>query len=193
MTESKRGLIRSSTREFYQEGKKTTDYSLFDFLHGYMYSRWPYLYISVALGEHRLHKVIQPIFLFMQSIMEPTHEDELEEFGNGWANSYHGKVVPIDEAKRLGQLEHPNIVPALNFVNLNAVNLKNGCKIGFYFFMVFITFFFKLRFSNLVQRNDQLMISFYLLSERQIIDFSNLIRLNTQPMRIMAQSFTRFN
>ena len=79
MTTNKRGLIKNSTREFYREGKNTADYSLFDFLHGYMYLKWPYLYISVALGDHRLYKVIQPIFLFIQSIMEPSQDDEPED------------------------------------------------------------------------------------------------------------------
>jgi len=75
MTTNQRGLIKSSTSEFYREGKNTANYSLFDFVHGYMYSKWPYLYISVALGEHRLYKILQPIFLFLQSILEPSHED----------------------------------------------------------------------------------------------------------------------
>ena len=113
MLGSRKGLIKTSTRAFYREGKKTEDYSLFDFLHGYMYSKWPYLYISVALGEHRLYKVIQSIFLFFQSIMEPSQEDEPEEFGNAWANAYHGKVVPIDEAKRLVSIQEEVVIKDL--------------------------------------------------------------------------------
>lgn len=116
MTGSKRGLIRTSTREFYQEGKRTVDYSLFDFLHGYMYSKWPYFYISVALGEHRLYKIIQPIFLFLQSILEPTQDNEPEEFGDAWANAYHGKVVPIDEAKRLVSIRKEIVIKDLEQV-----------------------------------------------------------------------------
>jgi len=116
MTTNKRGLIKNTTREFYRDGKNAANYSLFDFLHGYMYLKWPYLYISVALGEHRLYKVIQPIFLFFQSIMEPSHEDGPEEFGNAWANAYHGKVVPIDEAKRLVSIEEEIVIKDLEQV-----------------------------------------------------------------------------
>jgi Pyruvate/2-oxoacid:ferredoxin oxidoreductase delta subunit len=116
MTTNQRGLIKSSTSEFYREGKNTANYSLFDFVHGYMYSKWPYLYISVALGEHRLYKILQPIFLFLQSILEPSHEDEPEEFGNAWANSYHGKVVPIDEAKRLVSIQEEIVIKDLEQV-----------------------------------------------------------------------------
>ncbi len=116
MSEKRRILVKNTTREFYREGKKTPDYSLFDFVHGYMYSKWPYLYISVALGEHRLYKVIQPIFLFIQSIMEPSQEDESKEFVNAWANAYHGKVVPIDEAKRLVSIREEIVIKNLEQV-----------------------------------------------------------------------------
>ena len=116
MTVQKRGLIKNSTRNFYRERKNAGEYSLFDFMHGYMYSKWPYLYISVALGEHRLYKIIQPIFLFIQSIMEPSQGDEPEEFGNAWANAYHGKVVPLDEAKRLVSIKEDIVIKDLERV-----------------------------------------------------------------------------
>jgi len=116
MTIQKRGLIKNSTRNFYSERETAGDYSFFDFLHGYAYSKWPYLYISVALGEHRLYKVIQPIFLFLQSILEPSRDDEPEEFGYAWANAYHGKVVPIDEAKRLVSIQEEIVIKDLEQV-----------------------------------------------------------------------------
>ena len=52
-------IVNGSTRKFFREGKKTEDYSFYDFLHGYTYIKWPYLYISVALGEHKLTKILQ--------------------------------------------------------------------------------------------------------------------------------------
>lgn len=116
MEKTRSSFLKTSTREFYQEGKKTENYSLFDFMHGYMYSKWPYLYISVALGEHRLYKLIQPIFLLLQSIMEPAKNSEPEEFENAWANAYHGKVVPIDEAKRLVSIQEEVVIKDLEQV-----------------------------------------------------------------------------
>jgi len=92
-------LMKDSTKAFYQEGKNTEDYSLYDFLHGYLYAKWSYLYISVALGEHRLHKVLAPIFLFLSGLFGEK-ESELDP-GYAWANSYHGKVVPLEEARNL--------------------------------------------------------------------------------------------
>jgi Pyruvate/2-oxoacid:ferredoxin oxidoreductase delta subunit len=116
MSRQKRGLIRKSTREFYLEGKRTADYSLYDFMHGYLYSKWPYLYISVALGEHRLSKVLQPVFLFLKAILEPAHKGEPESPGFAWANSYHGKVVPIDEAQRLVSIQEDIFIKDLEQV-----------------------------------------------------------------------------
>ncbi len=116
MSENRKGLVKNTTRDFYQEGKRTANYSLSNFLHGYLYLKWPYFYISAALGEHRLYKIIQPIFLFLQSILEPSHNDEPVEPGYAWANSYHGKVVPIDEAKRLVSIHEEIIIKDLEQV-----------------------------------------------------------------------------
>lgn len=116
MNRPKNLFAKPSTKNFYAERENAGDYSFFDFLHGYAYSKWPYLYISVALGEHRFYKVIQPIFLFLQSILEAKKEDDPEEFGNAWANSYHGKVVPLDEAKNLVSVKEEIVIRDLEHV-----------------------------------------------------------------------------
>jgi hypothetical protein len=43
-------LVRPSTRALRREWRKVKDYSFLEFLHGYVYSRWPYLYIGTAIG-----------------------------------------------------------------------------------------------------------------------------------------------
>ncbi len=45
---------RPSTRAFMREARRTPGYSLLDWLHGYIYARWPYLYIGIGTGEHPL-------------------------------------------------------------------------------------------------------------------------------------------
>jgi len=102
MKKSKNLLLKRSTSEFILEGRNAGEYSRFDSFHGYLYSKWPYLYISVALGEHPLNKVLAPFFMFLSSLFGT--EEELEP-GHAWANSYHGKVVPVDEAKRLVSIQ----------------------------------------------------------------------------------------
>ena len=52
---------RPSTRAFIREARRMPGYSLFDWLHGYVYSRWPYLYIGIGTGEHPLAKRGKPI------------------------------------------------------------------------------------------------------------------------------------
>ena len=71
MDANNKRLIKQSTKAFYQEGKITEDYSLYDFLHGYLYSRWPYLYIGVALGEHKLARLLKPLFLGLSRFLTP--------------------------------------------------------------------------------------------------------------------------
>ena len=71
MNKNGRSLLTKSTRELYKEGKNTEDYTLYDFLHGYSYIKWPYLYIGVALGEHKLSKILQPLFLFLSKVLTP--------------------------------------------------------------------------------------------------------------------------
>ena len=45
-------FINESTRAFIKEARKTPNYSLLDFLHGYIYGRWIYLYIDLGTGNH---------------------------------------------------------------------------------------------------------------------------------------------
>ena len=52
MAKKRFNIFQPSTRAFINEARKTPEYRLFDFLHGYVYSRWPYLYISIGKGEH---------------------------------------------------------------------------------------------------------------------------------------------
>lgn len=99
VTFPKNPLLRRSTKIFFQEGENAGEYSQFDKLHGYLYSKWPYLYISVALGEHRLNKILAPFFLFISSLFE--EKEESQDPSYAWANSYHGKVVPLKEAENL--------------------------------------------------------------------------------------------
>jgi hypothetical protein len=43
-------FIKPSTQAFLLEARNTPGYSFFDFLHGYVYGRWPYLYIGIGKG-----------------------------------------------------------------------------------------------------------------------------------------------
>ncbi len=50
----KRKLVQPSTRALLREARRTPGYSLLDLLHGYVYGRWVYLYLSIGGGHHWL-------------------------------------------------------------------------------------------------------------------------------------------
>jgi ferredoxin len=133
MSTRKRGLLKGSTKNFYQEGKQTEDYSLFDFLHGYLYAKWPYLYIGVATGEHPLSRLLTPVFLLISSLADPP-DREVEDSGLAWANSYHGKVVPLEEARKLVSIQEEIVIKDLEkvipFSRAKDIILKNPDRIA---------------------------------------------------------------
>ena len=92
-------LTKSSTRAFAQEARRTAGYSRFDWLHGYVYARWPYLYIRVGSGRHPLARIIAPPARLLGRLF-PSKPDDGQEPAT-YAEGYHGKVVPLDAATQL--------------------------------------------------------------------------------------------
>ena len=105
-------FVKPSTLEFTRQARRSRDFTAWDWLHGYVYGRWTYLYISIGTGEHWLAKVLgPPLSLFLRLLPKPTPNGTTSP---GFADSYHGKVVPlkaahelvtINEEIRLGDLE----------------------------------------------------------------------------------------
>jgi ferredoxin len=106
MTMSRRhiNIVQPSTRAFMREARKIPGYRLFDFLHGYIYARWPYLYISIGKGEHPLSPTLAKISgafnRFFLSLLN-SNGTEQKSAGITFAETYHGKVVPLEAAKQL--------------------------------------------------------------------------------------------
>jgi Pyruvate/2-oxoacid:ferredoxin oxidoreductase delta subunit len=97
-TKHQPGLIRPSTRAFAEEARRTPGYSLFDWLHGYVYARWPYLYIGIGTGEHPLARILGPVVRVLGRLL-PKGEDGSD--GGTFADGYHGKVMPLEAAIQL--------------------------------------------------------------------------------------------
>lgn len=92
-------LICPSTRAFWEESRQTPNHSILDFLHGYFYSRWPYVYIGVASGEHRLAKSYRKLARMWSRIFSANASP-----GNGKmraADKYHAKVLTTNAARRM--------------------------------------------------------------------------------------------
>lgn len=96
-------MFRRATRALWRAGRKTPGYSLFDFLHGYVYGRWPYTYIGLATGERQPPRPLRPLFwLFERSAGKGGEVRRLV-----FADRYHGKVVPTGAAEELVTLSRP--------------------------------------------------------------------------------------
>jgi ferredoxin len=103
--------ILPSTRTWFRERRNSPNGSLFEFLHGYIYGRWPYFYIGVAIGEHRLAKIAKPFSTVLSLPFKAVgrlRKNNREPAGkNGktaqqkFADTYHGKVVPLNAARKL--------------------------------------------------------------------------------------------
>ncbi len=103
-------LIKPSTQVFIKEAKKSPGFSLFDFIHGYVYARWPYLYISIGTGEHPLARAFGPLagrliglFSAHKAGKTATGRDERVSL----ADTYHGKTIPLETARLLVTIREP--------------------------------------------------------------------------------------
>ena len=95
-------FLRPSTRAFLREARRTPSYSFFDWLHGYVYARWPYLYIGIATGEHPLTQILgPPARQILQLFSKQDNNNNSTSKGVAFADTYHGKVIPLEAAKRL--------------------------------------------------------------------------------------------
>ena len=69
-------FVKPSTRAFIEEARKTPGYTLLDFIHGYIYGRWPYFYIGVGKGEHPAAKYFAPLGGFLDRLITRKKDDE---------------------------------------------------------------------------------------------------------------------
>jgi len=93
-------IIKPSTRSFWRRSRERTDFSLFDFIHGYIYMRWPYQYIGTGVGERnqRLVRLITSIAQFVGRIFPKKNNGTSSV---SFADTYHGKAIPLETATRL--------------------------------------------------------------------------------------------
>ncbi|MCX6100054.1 MAG: 4Fe-4S binding protein, partial [Candidatus Bipolaricaulota bacterium] len=97
-------LVLPSTRAFYRESRRTPGTSIVDFLHGYVYARWPYFYIGSATGSRPIPFFLRPVVRLGAWMLGHTRRGETPG-RNAFADRYHGKVVSLDFAERLVTLD----------------------------------------------------------------------------------------
>ena len=129
-------LVWPSTRAFAREGRRTPGFSFFDWLHGYVYGRWPYLYIGIGTGEHPLARVFGPLVRQLARLFLPRPaEDRSAERSRRspdyvtFADTYHGKVVPLEAAKQLVTVEEEisltNLEQVIPYARARDIVLQN--------------------------------------------------------------------
>jgi len=96
-------LVCPSTRAFVEEARRTPGFSRFDLLHGYVYARWPYLYIGVGSGQHWLGRLVRPLMELLGRLFPPATAEDGSPLT--FAEGYHGKVVPLEAARQLVTVE----------------------------------------------------------------------------------------
>ena len=113
------GFIKPSTRRYFKESRKLGRYGFVDWLHGYAYGRWAYLYIGIGTGEHPLVRKFRPVGTAICrafSLLTGTGRKRDAQGGVSFADTYHGKVVPLENARRLVTLDRPIELPNLEKV-----------------------------------------------------------------------------
>ncbi|MFL7894431.1 MAG: 4Fe-4S binding protein [Anaerolineales bacterium] len=129
-------FINRSTLSFIHEARQVPGYRLFDLLHGYVYARWPYLYISIGKGEHRYTPVflkISAVFTRLFISLLNRNPPEQKTNGSTFADSYHGKVVPLDAATQLVTVQEEirleNLEQIIPYRQARDIVLKNPTHI----------------------------------------------------------------
>ncbi len=100
-------MIRRSTRALWKERRTAPNYTLLDFVHGYIYGRWPYAYIGFAKGDRKIPPVLKPLVGLLMWVAMRKAGAGRNGSQQAFADSYHGKVVPTDAAEQLVNLKTP--------------------------------------------------------------------------------------
>jgi Pyruvate/2-oxoacid:ferredoxin oxidoreductase delta subunit len=126
-------LVKPSTRAFVREARSTPGYSLYDLIHGYVYARWPYLYIGIGTGEHPLSKWYARLAGWFQRLAGPRRNGNLGHEDIGFADSYHGKAVPLHTAEQLvhihDDLEVHDLEQVIPYRRARSIIMRNPDRI----------------------------------------------------------------
>jgi ferredoxin len=105
-------FIKPSTQEFIAEARKMPGFGLFELLHGLFYLRWPYFYIAMGTGRHPLARALAPLVGWLGRRI--THDESQGQVN--FADTYHGKAVPLETARKLVKIQQDIAIPDLEQV-----------------------------------------------------------------------------
>ena len=126
-------FIKPSTREFLAEARRVPGHTFFDLVHGYVYARWPYLYIGIGTGEHPLARWFKPLAGWFNGLATRQKGKELPGEAIGFADTYHGKAVPLETAKKLvlinEEIQIPDLEQVIPYKRARSIIMKNPERI----------------------------------------------------------------
>jgi ferredoxin len=103
----------SQKYSYWKEAFRLKKWPLREKIHGYIYMRWPYFYIGTGIGSTWLSKLMNKIIPFWQHLFppRPAGSDDIT-----FADTYHGKVVPLQTAREIVTVHRDIAVPDLEQV-----------------------------------------------------------------------------
>lgn len=126
-------ILKPSTREFIKESRKIPGYSFLDFVHGYIYGRWLYFYIGVGIGTHPATRWLAPLGKFLDRLITRKKSGEPSAEQISFADTYHGKAVPLEEASRLVSINEdiriPDLEQVIPYKRARSIVMKNPDRI----------------------------------------------------------------
>ena len=126
-------IIKPSTRAFIKEARKTPGYSTFDLVHGYVYARWPYLYIGIGTGEHPAAKWFAYVAGWFDKLATRNKKGEDPHGHMSFADTYHGKVMPLEAAEQLvsvhDELHEHDLEKVIPYQRARSIIMKNPDRI----------------------------------------------------------------
>jgi Pyruvate/2-oxoacid:ferredoxin oxidoreductase delta subunit len=92
--------------------------------------RWPYFYIAMGTGRHPLAKRMQPLVQWIGKLIEKTAGPANADGSKpGIADTYHGKVVPLADARQLVNVREDirieNLEKVIPYTRARDIVLKN--------------------------------------------------------------------
>jgi ferredoxin len=122
-------IVTPSLRAFVREARATPGYSLFDLLHAYIYLRWPYLYIGIGIGEHPATPWFSRVSGLWNRLTTKPKPSEAPEPDVGFADTYHGKALPLAAAEQLVHVHHDievhDLEQVIPYKRARSIILKN--------------------------------------------------------------------
>lgn len=129
-----KSFISPATKSFMRSAWKFQVHPPWDFLHSFVYARWPYKYIAFANADHGLiHQIRQALQTWRNGAPKEKPQKRIKpspgEATGTMADIYHGKVMLMEDARKLVMINEavnlPDLEKVIPFERARALILEN--------------------------------------------------------------------